>query len=456
MEKCPFSERYLQIIWNERLLCVRPTCVDGRPLRVVSTGLWNRGKGPDFRGAAILLDEHLHRGDVEVHRRSSDWLAHGHQNDSAYDNVVLHVVWEDDSSSTSGIPSIPTFELRNHLQPSWEQFLHSVEAAFYPHAREIQPGACAIRWALTDDEQLRKILSDAGASRFSRHGRELLRRGSESGLEQSLYERVFEALGYSANRQQFRTLAQALPLSVLQEYAVDRDTLTALIFGAAGLLPDPTLTEILPDFREWLKFAWSVWWQSGLTAQPIAWNLYGGRPLNSVWRRLAAGVFWLHQCGCRPLDWLVEKMADSSGDSRRLIKALLAPLTDEAPWNRMRDFQHALPQATSLLGDSRRLDIALNVFLPLLGAKAEMEGDATAMNVVRDAWQALPRSQENHLMQDAIQRFLRPPSRWRSVVKNAAQQQGIMDIFQNFCLALDHDCHECPFMVDEEIQATLS
>lgn len=450
MEKCPFSERFLQIIWNERLLCVKPTCVDGRALRVVSTGLWNRGKGPDFHGAAILLDEQLHRGDVEVHRRSSDWLAHGHQDDPAYGNIVLHVVWEDDLAGTDRIQRMPTLELKNHLQPSWEHFLHSVEAAFYPHAREIQPGACAIRWALTDDEHLRKILSDAGAARFSRHGRELLRRGSESDLEQSLYERIFEALGYSANREQFRSLAQALPLSVLREYSGDRETLSALVFGAAGLLPDPTLTEVLPEFKEWLKAAWGIWWQSGMTSQNIAWNLYGGRPLNSVWRRMAAGVLWLHQCGCRPLEWLEGRLKDASGDSKRLLKALLSPLAAESPWNRMRDFQHALPQATSLLGESRRLDMALNVFLPLLGAKAEMEGDVQSLEVVQKAWNALPRSQENHLMQDAVQRFLRPPSRWKTVVKNAAQQQGIMDIFQNFCLALDHDCHECPFMVEVE------
>lgn len=62
-----FSERYLQIIWNERLLCAAPRCQDGRTLRIVSGGLWNRGKGPDFQGAALLLGDQLKRGDVELH-----------------------------------------------------------------------------------------------------------------------------------------------------------------------------------------------------------------------------------------------------------------------------------------------------------------------------------------------------------------------------------------------------
>lgn len=449
MGKCPFGERFLQIIWNERLLCVRPTCVDGQPLRVVSPGLWNRGKGPDFQGAAILLDEHLRRGDIELHRLASDWYLHGHQNDPTYGNVALHVVWEDDLSGTPRRLGIPTLELKNQLQPSWEDLLQSVEVAFYPYSRKVPPGACALRWALTDDDSLRGILTTAGASRFSRHGRELLRHGSEIGLEQSLYERIFEALGYSANREQFKSLSQALPLSYLLDFANDRDALAALIFGVAGLLPDPTRTEIRPELQDWLRKAWQTWWESGLTSQSIQWNLPGGRPLNSVWRRLAAGALWLHQCSCRPLNWLEERLNIAGEDSRLLLKSLLAPLQNESPWNRIRDFQNALPKPMALLGEPRRQDLALNVFLPLLGAKAELEGDLKTASVARKAWEMLPRAQENHLIKDAVQRFLTPPSRWRTVVSNAAQQQGMMDIFQNFCLALDHDCHECPFMVND-------
>ena len=136
-----FSERYLQIIWNERLLCAAPRCQDGRTLRIVSGGLWNRGKGPDFQGAALLLGDQLRRGDVELHRLASEWFAHGHHQDPAYSGVILHVVWEDDLDGRAQRTGLPTLELKSQLQRDWEKFLLSVEAAFYPHAREIPPGA---------------------------------------------------------------------------------------------------------------------------------------------------------------------------------------------------------------------------------------------------------------------------------------------------------------------------
>lgn len=136
MTPFPRHERLLQIIWNERMLCAHPCCQDGALLRVLSGGLWNRGSGPDFQGAALLLGERLVRGDVEIHRKSSDWFAHGHNRDPTYGKVVLHAVWEDD---TPGATGLPTLVLENQLLSSWQEFLASVEAAWYPQAREIPP-----------------------------------------------------------------------------------------------------------------------------------------------------------------------------------------------------------------------------------------------------------------------------------------------------------------------------
>ena len=65
-------------------------------LKVVSTGWYNKYAGPDFQYAQLVLDDLRWSGAVELHLRSSDWYRHGHQKDPAYDNVILHVVWEDD------------------------------------------------------------------------------------------------------------------------------------------------------------------------------------------------------------------------------------------------------------------------------------------------------------------------------------------------------------------------
>ncbi|MGN0867569.1 MAG: DUF2851 family protein [Oligosphaeraceae bacterium] len=455
MPPCPYSERFLQILWNERMLRTHPLCRDGTPLRVLSGGLWNRGSGPDFTGAALLLGERLVRGDVELHRRASDWFAHGHDGDPAYQGVVLHVVWEDDLRGSTRSPGLPTLELAGQLLPSWEGFLRQVEAASYPHAREIPPGGCALQWALAEDGALQEILAAAGLARFQRHGRTLLQRGLEAGQEQSLYERVMEAMGYADNRENFLALARGIPLELLRSHTregKDREALLALLLGAGGLLPDPTRQNVLPALRPWLRQAWNRWWQSGFSRLPLAWKP-GGRPLNNAFRRTLAAAFWLHRCQCRPWAWLSRVAREHRNAPRALLKAVIAPLPEEPPWNQCRDFQHLLPRPAALLGEDRRRDLAQNVLLPLLGAHGEEAGDAALLETVRRAWAMLPRLQENHLLRKAVSRFLTPPSRWHELLPGAPQQQGMMDIFQNFCLALDHCCGECPLQVLPEGEA---
>src|SRR5919198_6570821 len=99
MEPATYSEAELAAAWEERRYASREL-VDsrGRRLRVVFPGRRWGGPGPDFRGAVLALaDGTLLRGDVEVHRRSSGWAAHGHATNPAYADVVLHVVGREDA-----------------------------------------------------------------------------------------------------------------------------------------------------------------------------------------------------------------------------------------------------------------------------------------------------------------------------------------------------------------------
>ncbi|MBQ4480409.1 MAG: DUF2851 family protein [Victivallales bacterium] len=442
MRQCPFSERFLQIIWNERLLVPQAKCTDNREIRILSVGLWNRMAGPDFHDAAVVIDNTLLRGDIEVHRFASEWHSHGHGQDPRYDKVVLHVVWIDDH----GGPVLPTLELQGQLQSSWGRLFQQVEAACYPYGREVPPGACALRWALSDDESLRTILSSAGLSRMLRRGQRLLRLGAQVGEDQALYEQTFEGLGYAFNRQPFRQLAQALPLSACQDACRNESKMMALFLGTAGLLPDPTQVEILPEFRTFVSMAWRHWWASGQTSIGLKWNRNGTRPLNSIERRLAGGVFWLHACQSRPGCWLRECVEQSKGTPRQLLRLLTIPLKQDPQWEKMLNFETRLARPAALLGRERMVDLALNTFLPYLAAKAEMDHDDTTRQLAQDTWELIPCGQENHLLKDAVRRFLSPPSRARELLRNASQQQGMLDIFQNFCLALDHSCAECPFV----------
>lgn len=86
-------ERLLQYVWQHRIFPLRQLLTtDGAVVEVIDPGFRNTDSGPDFFNAKMRIGDTMWAGNVEVHERSSQWYEHGHDKDSAYDNVVLHVV----------------------------------------------------------------------------------------------------------------------------------------------------------------------------------------------------------------------------------------------------------------------------------------------------------------------------------------------------------------------------
>jgi len=301
--QCQFSERFLQIIWNEKLLLQRLRCFDGSSLRIISGGVWNGSAGPDFRQAALLFDSQLQRGDVEVHRYSSDWFRHGHHRDPAYEQVILHVVWQNDLPPEKMPVPMRTLAICQHLLPSWQRLLSDVEEAFYPYARQVPAGSCSLQWALLDNHNVQNLLQTAALARFIGKKQRFERHKAAVGFSQALYQEVFAGLGYANNRIPFHSLAEKASLKLLKA-CQPAEKRQAILFGLAGLLPDPTREKVLPEFRDLLDRLWSHWWESGLKGLRLEWCQAGGRPCNSRQRRLQAGFLWLEKVRYDPEAWL--------------------------------------------------------------------------------------------------------------------------------------------------------
>ena len=95
-------EQLLHYVWKHRLFPLHElTTTDGQTVEVIDTGLHNSNSGPDFFNAKIKLNGTLWVGNVEIHDQTTDWYLHGHQHDSAYDNVVLHVVGTVNGTTTN-------------------------------------------------------------------------------------------------------------------------------------------------------------------------------------------------------------------------------------------------------------------------------------------------------------------------------------------------------------------
>ena len=88
-------EELYQYLWKYRMFGT--DFKDGETsVKVISAGLHNVNSGPDFSSAVVKIDGQQWAGNIEIHVRASDWYRHGHDKDSAYDNIVLHVVGHDD------------------------------------------------------------------------------------------------------------------------------------------------------------------------------------------------------------------------------------------------------------------------------------------------------------------------------------------------------------------------
>ncbi len=438
------AEQFLQILWNERCGGCHLHTRDDTTLQVDAPGTWNTAGGPDFLRATITLGNRRVRGDVEIHRREADWFAHGHHRDPAYQNVCLHVV---------ALPSArPAHTIAGRVPPCLilsecvdETIRQSILATSeeYPYAAQVPPGRCALHWMDGNEEELRTWLEAAGLSRFREKTRRLLSSLEERGAEQGLYQHLFDALGYRANRRPFRELAQAVPLNQLRQ---TKSTLgcAALLFGTAGLLPDPSKSTVNAQDRQTLRHLWDRWWQCGAAPLQDEWKWSGVRPANRPDRRLAAGVSLLVNTKFSPGEHLLET-ARSSTDERELIRRLEDLLTiqpdESAPW-----LPAIAPSAGTarLLGQSRVQDIAANVALPYLAAEAARQDNSDLLRIAESAFLHMPKLQTNRSLKEIEHRLFLPPSRARSVVQRACHQQGLLAIHHDFCLALGADCLRCP------------
>jgi hypothetical protein len=441
-----FRERFLHILWNEQRLGIDLRTDDGRRLDVVSPGIWNVEAGPDFRQAVLRFDGEIVRGDVEVHRTPADWQRHGHDGDPNYDDVVLHVVWED---SPGARPALPHLALADSLDGAWRDLFAELQADLYPEAKRIAPGRCALQWASTEDERIVRLLGVAGLARFEDKTLRLQRRAAAVGEEQALYEELFGALGYKANRDAFRALARNVPLTALRSIS-DPVAREALLFGTAGLLPDPSVVTVRPPWQDKLRILWDLWWRFDREQIPIGWSRTSLRPTNSPERRLSAGILFMEHCQWQPLTFLLERAAIAQ-HAKELLNSFHDALGLRSPWEGAVDFCRPLRRPARLLGQARIRDIVVNVLLPALHAGGLQRRDERLSTLARETYLATPKLQDNRLLKEAAHRFFVPPSRAKSVLKKAVAQQGLLEIYRTFCLALGVDCENCPFTTPDSL-----
>lgn len=226
-------EEFLHHLWLYKKFQITDLhCTSGQKVEIVHVGQYTQLAGPDFFNAQIVIDGQKWAGNVEIHLKSSDWYVHHHEQDSAYDNVILHVVWEHDVEIYREDNNvIPTLELKKYVAVST---LDSYERLMMPK-----------RWIFCENDiaTVNPFLFKNWQERlfFERLERKILQveellRIVNNDWEATLFVMLAKSFGLNSNGSAFLQMAQSIPFSVILKERYQIDNLIALFFGRIGFL----------------------------------------------------------------------------------------------------------------------------------------------------------------------------------------------------------------------------
>jgi len=238
-----FPEDFLHYIWKFRLFDRTDLqTTNGDIVEVFSAGMHNTDSGPDFGNARIKIGDTTWAGNVELHLSSSDWKKHKHTIDTAYDNVILHVVYRDDEPVAANGRQIPTLELKDRIPDELYTRYHNLVFG----NQTIIP--CEASIGKLDDFTLKTWFTRVLIERLEKRSAAVtaaldLNRGD---WEETFYQFLAANFGFKTNAVPFELLAKSLPQSILAKHKNNPMQIEALVFGQAGFLTDD-LTDEYPQ-----------------------------------------------------------------------------------------------------------------------------------------------------------------------------------------------------------------
>ncbi|HYK55502.1 MAG TPA: DUF2851 family protein, partial [Flavisolibacter sp.] len=222
------TERLLQYIWQfEYFSRSELQTTQGENIQVLFRGKPNTNQGPDFLNAQVKIGNTTLAGSVELHLKTSQWQEHGHHDAPNYKNVVLHVVFEDDTKNSS----IPVLELQSRISTVLLQRYNSLMQAgtFISCANNIA-GVKEITWIAWKERLLAERLTRKSNLVF-----DFLKKNNYH-WEETFWWVLARNFGMKVNSDAFEAIAQSIPVNILAKHKNQIHQLEALLLGQAGLL----------------------------------------------------------------------------------------------------------------------------------------------------------------------------------------------------------------------------
>lgn len=371
------NEAFLHHIWKFKLFNKEHLAtVDGEEIEILKTGQHNTDAGPDFFNAQVRISGTTWAGNVEIHIRSSDWKRHQHIRDAAYNNVVLHVVFEhDEDVFTKEMNKLPTLELKGRFNPE----IFSNYERLVDGNRRIP---CENHIGKIDEITISTWLERMLVERLERRNvviTEFLKQ-NKNNWEVTFYHLLARNFGFNTNALPFEMLAKSLPHNLLARHKNNLLQIESLLFGQAGFLEKKHKAAYPAALRNEYNFLREKYSLTPL--QPSQWKFFRLRPSNFPTIRIAQFAMLMHNTS-----GLVSKILETEN-----LKALelLFDIEVSPFWKSHYTFAKSSVQMEKPLGTNARQIILVNSAVPIIFAYGKYYHDEVIQNRAMKFLEELP------------------------------------------------------------------
>lgn len=414
------NEDFLQFIWKQRLFSdTNQYSTQGDRIQIVDVGRQNFDSGPDFFDARIKIDDVLWAGNIEMHLKSSSWYSHGHDTDPAYDNVILHVVIDEDADvflmNGRKIPCL-SLAFPNEIKKNYNSLMESRKWI-----------SCSDEIKHVESFFVRNWMDRMLLERLERKSNDIkvILEQNNNSWEETFYQVLARYFGMRVNAEPFQQLARSIPLKFLAKHKNSHFQLEAMLFGQSGLLEKYDCDD---DYLNRLKKEYGFFAQKFQLKPLISsqWKWMRLRPSNFPTVRIAQFASLVYRS-----EGLFSKFinAENINEISNLLKCQASDY-----WTTHYQFGIQSSKKTKVLGKSGINALIINCVVPVLFHYARVNSKQSLKDKVCTWLENLP-PEKNSISK-----------KWKDCgvsIQSAYHSQALLQLKSDYCD--EYKCLHCEF-----------
>ena len=406
------TEAFLQYVWQHRLLEGPLVTTEGLPVVVERPGELNRDAGPDFLDSRLVIGGLHWAGNVEVHTRASDWNQHGHSDDKAYNNVILHVVYIYDADIIlENGKKVQTLDISQSLpQYVWDNYdslMNPADDTQIPCASRLKDIPDFLYHLSQDRLLVERIERKSGDV-------ERILKESKGSWEQACYWLTAHYFGGKTNAFAFELLAKVTPMRIVAKIKDNPFRVEALYMGQAGLLDGDFNDEYPKKLQREYKYLRAAYQLTPMEGH--LWKFFRVRPSSFPTLRISQFSDLMSKSSN-----LFSKMLDAE-DAGTVSKLFVVQASEY--WQSHYNFDKETERSSKSLGKSLINTIIINAWIPLLYEYGVAHGAEMYKERAFNLLQHLP-PEDNRITR-----------LWESAgikIGNAAESQSVIQRYTEYC-----------------------